>query len=380
MDHSEKENDASFFDDKCEKVVVERAKKRKMKRLIMRFLKTLFYVLLIMSVVTSTYVYAVKEKTFRDGGYLENWIDGVDGVRLNGLSYSEYPSQEMDVYVPQTLDLEKANGAILFIHGGAWVGGSRWEQEGFAKAIAKEGYLVANMDYTLYDDLKARRNEYNIELVLEDVRLALAKLVEVGKKYGYRVDRVALSGHSAGGQLSMLYGFRSGTREDFESPVKIAFIAPRAAPVDFHEKAWGEEYDAGNMAEIASFLTGVEVSEQQYLEPDEKTEEALKSLSPLYEVKQGVPPTFAAYGANDSLLSPQNYEELERVFAELNAKSVFEIEPNDMETQVFDLLVFPNSNHILAHDPDYTRKWRELLKTYAERYLVVPLRPEMNAE
>ena len=256
--------------------------------------------------------------------------------------------------------------------------------------MAKEGYLTANMEYTLYNnDLKERKNEYSIELVLEDVRLALAKLVEVGEEYGYHIDRVALSGHSAGGHISMLYGFRSRTREDFETPVKIAFVAPRVGPVDFHAKTWDvpirdasedpqaqswtEDKRIETMARITSFLSGVDVSERQYLNPDDKTEAAIESISPLYDIKPGVPPIFAAYGAKDMLVPAQNYKLLKHAFSELKAKSVGEVDSDDTETQVFDLLVFPNSNHMLARDPDYTLKWRGLFLSYASRYLTVPV-------
>lgn len=391
MSNIEAENNESYLDDdEYEEVVVEEPNEGEKKRSVWRILRRILYVLCILTAIAAAIVYVVAKNAIRDGGYAEKWIADVHGDILEDVSYGEYPQQVMDVYVPRSFDPANANGAILFIHGGAWIGGGRWEQEAFAKMMAKEGYLTANMEYTLYNnDLKERKNEYSIELVLEDVRLALAKLVEVGEEYGYHIDRVALSGHSAGGHISMLYGFRSRTREDFETPVKIAFVAPRVGPVDFHAKTWNvstrdasedpqaqswtEDKRIETMARITSFLSGVDVSERQYLNPDEKTEAAIESISPLYDIKPGVPPIFAAYGEKDMLVPAQNYKLLKHAFSELKAKSVGEVDSDDTETQVFDLLVFPNSNHMLARDPDYTLKWRGLFLSYASRYLTVPV-------
>ncbi len=391
MSNIEAENNESYLDDdEYEEVVVEEPNEGEKKRSVWRILRRILYVLCILTAIAAAIVYVVAKNAIRDGGYAEKWIADVHGDILEDVSYGEYPQQVMDVYVPRSFDPANANGAILFIHGGAWIGGGRWEQEAFAKMMAKEGYLTANMEYTLYNnDLKERKNEYSIELVLEDVRLALAKLVEVGEEYGYHVDRVALSGHSAGGHISMLYGFRSRTREDFETPVKIAFVAPRVGPVDFHAKTWDvpirdasedpqaqswtEDKRIETMARITSFLSGVDVSERQYLNPDDKTEAAIESISPLYDIKPGVPPIFAAYGEKDMLVPAQNYKLLKHAFSELKAKSVGEVDSDDTETQVFDLLVFPNSNHMLARDPDYTLKWRGLFLSYASRYLTVPV-------
>ena len=152
--------------------------------------------------IAISYLFLMIKKAIRDSGYSEKWDPKVDGERLVDERYGEYPLQKMDVYVPKTIDPSKSRGAFLFMHGGAYVGGDRREQEGVAKAMAKEGYLTANIEYTLYNKtLKERRSSYSVDMLLEDVRLALTKLVEIGRQHGYNVEKVALSGHSAGGLL-----------------------------------------------------------------------------------------------------------------------------------------------------------------------------------
>lgn len=373
MSSSEHESRESKFEDEYEEVVLEEPDKGSKKRSKRRVLWRITKIFLVVALIFFCALFFYLRKAMRDGGYSVSWDEKTDGLVLKNERYGDEPWRVMDVYVPKKLDPAKKHGAILFIHGGAWIGGDRREQEGFAKAIAKEGYLAANMEYRLYcDEPRGRKEGYSIDDVLEDVRLALTKLLEIGAQQGYKIDRVALSGHSAGGHISMLYGFRSRTQDGFETPVEIAFVAPRVGPVDFHAKTWEAEKNPRAMAWFASFMSGVPITPQQFVNPDEKTEAALQSISPLYDVKPGVLPTLAAYGANDSLVPAPHCKLLKHAFSKLKAKSIGEIEFGDTETQVFDLLVFPNSNHMLARDPDFTLKWRGLFLAYASRYLATP--------
>ena len=331
--------------------------------------------------IAVSYLSLMVKKAIRDSGYSEKWNAKVDGEHLVDERYGEYPQQVMDVFVPKNLDPSKLRGAFLFLHGGAYVAGDRREQEGIAKTMAKEGFLTGNMEYTLYNkNLKERKKDYNVGMVLEDIRLALAKLVEIGRQRGYQIEKVALSGHSAGGHVSMLYGYRSRTQEGFESPVEIAFVAPRVCSVDFHAKMWESEKNPKIMAWFTSFLSGVPLGKRQYMNPDEEAETAIRSISSIYDVKRGVPPTVAAYGAKDPFVPLTHPELLKRTFADLGAKSVADLGDDDANAQVFDLLVFPNSNHTLAQDRDYAQKWLELLKVYAKRYLTDSSVSETNNE
>lgn len=343
-----------------------------------RFLRVLFWSLasvLFLVVCGIVYLGLTWRSIAKTGGYSEEWRDAVDGSELSDVEYGELPWQKMDVYVPSSLDPTKSRGAIIFIHGGAWIGGGRYELQGFAKRMAKRGYLAANMEYMLYSDKgfwKDYKSLYSIDKVLDDVELAIKKLVEVGAERGYKIEKVALSGHSAGGHVSMLYGYSYKTRGNGAPPAEIAFVAPRVGPSDFHARTWkadGNQKKLAVMAWFASFMSGVEMTPEQYARPDETTEKAIESISPVSMVAPGVPPTLAAYGANDSLVPAPHCQVLKHAFSAMKAKGVAEIAPGDATTPVFDLLVFPNSNHMLGRDPDYTLKWEGFFLKYASKYL-----------
>lgn len=345
---------------------------RRHRRLVL-VLEILFIVSIVGSLLLTCVGGCFLLKYLRDGGYVESWTDGEDGTLLAKVQYGPRDWQIMDVYVPKTFDASKSSGALLFVHGGAWIVGSRREQQGFARRIAKRGYLVANMEYMLYnDDLKEEKNSYSIQKVLDEIDMALAKLKEIGEEHGFDVQRVGLSGHSAGGHLSMLYAYTYKTRENGNPPVEVAFVAPRVGPSEFSAKSWRAEKKPDTIAWFVSFMSGVKVTGEQLVHPDAETQKAIDSISPSHYIKPGVPPTLAAYGAKDSLVPAPQCQITKRAFAKIYAHSFGEVPPGDKSTPVFDLILFPNSNHMLARDPDCTLKWQGLFLAYAERFLQLP--------
>ena len=353
--------------------------KRQNRRRIIRRIELIFGLLIFLGLVAAGVSCIGFQNAFRGGGYSEKWEDGVDGTVLRDVAYGERPWEVMNVYVPETLDASKVNGAILFIHGGAWVGGSRSEQQGFARFMAKQGWLTANMEYMLYNKkLSAdEKKEYSVFKVLDEIDMALAKLKEVGAEHGYQVENVALSGHSAGGHLTMLYGYTYKTRENANPPVDVAFIAPRVGPSDFYsEKIIPTDFQ--NISDrklksgtnLLSLLSGVALKSSDLRERREVVENAARSISPAAFVAAAPVPTLAAYGGKDGLVPEEVHgQALVQEFRNLNAKGIADVAPGDAESIVFDYLVFPNSGHMLSDDPDVLQEWRELFKTYAERYL-----------
>ena len=327
-----------------------------------RWLKVLL-ALIVLILFVSASCGLVLRRAMKDGGYIEDWEPGVDGQTLANVQYGSEAWQVMDVYVPKDFDARRMRGAVLFIHGGAWVGGSRMEQVGFAKRAAKAGYLTANMEYMLYsEDVK---DEYTIERVLDDVDAAIAKLKEVGAELGCELDRVAVSGHSAGGHISSLYAYSRGK----SAPLKVAFLMARVAPIDFHADTWSPNLKPKTVAGLVSAMSGEEVDEEQALNPDEKTEALIASISPLSYVKPGVTPTISAYGAKDAIVPSPHARKIKEAFEALGAKSVVDVAPGDDQTPVFDYVEFPSSNHMLARDPDCTMRVWGLFLSYAKRYL-----------
>lgn len=100
---------------------------------------------------------------------------------------------------------------LLWVHGGAWLGGSRQLGGPIANRLFRQrdrGYAVASMDYRLSSDALFPAQIY-------DVKAALRWLRANADRYNIDPTRIAVMGASAGGHLVALAG-TSGGVEDLE--------------------------------------------------------------------------------------------------------------------------------------------------------------------
>ena len=100
----------------------------------------------------------------------------------------------LDLYVPEGVEKPPL---VLFIHGGAWRMGAKGWYAGIGRWLARNGYACAQNNYRLTPTV-----QHPVHVM--DCAKALAWLVANAKKYGYDVENVFLTGHSAGGHLSSL--------------------------------------------------------------------------------------------------------------------------------------------------------------------------------
>jgi acetyl esterase/lipase len=113
--------------------------------------------------------------------------------------------QRLDLYVP-----EKADGplpVIVWVHGGAWLGGSK-EGVGPALSFIRKGYAVASINYRLSQHAR-------FPAQIEDCKAAIRWLRAHAKEYNLDPDRFGVWGASAGGHLVALLG-TSGDVKDLE--------------------------------------------------------------------------------------------------------------------------------------------------------------------
>jgi acetyl esterase/lipase len=124
--------------------------------------------------------------------------DGSVDVR-KGVIYATHDGVELagDLYLPKSG--AKAAPAIVAIHGGAWVGGSRAAYQNWGHYLAARGTAVFAVSYRL-----AKPNQKTFPHAVHDV-LAGIQFVR-GKAGGFNIDpeRIGVLGSSAGGHLAAL--------------------------------------------------------------------------------------------------------------------------------------------------------------------------------
>lgn len=168
-----------------------------------------------------------------------------------------------DLYKPRTA---APWPAIVLVHGGGWVRGSREEMDGIAEAAARRGYAVLNVDYRL-----APAHPY--PAAVEDVRAAVAWMRAHPDIDG---TRIALWGYSAGAHLAALAGTQPAPAGG-----RVQAVIAGGLPADLVRAADSDL--------VRKFMGG----------PLAQMPERYREASPLRQVSADDPPTFLYHGTWD---------------------------------------------------------------------------------
>ena len=149
-------------------------------------------------------------------GFLARWVLG-RGPDLADVKESSFPARDghevpIRIYRPSEQDNLPL---ILNFHGGGWVLGNLDQSDHYCRSLAKKcEALVISVDYRL-----APENKFPIPL--QDCYDSLCWAAENAVRLGIDLERIAVTGDSAGGNLSAAVSLMS---RDLKGP-KIAFQA-----------------------------------------------------------------------------------------------------------------------------------------------------------
>jgi len=109
-------------------------------------------------------------------------------------------SLKLDLYLP-----EKAHPPlIVYVHGGAWRGGSKKENP--LRPLVDQGFALASIDYRLSTQAPFPAQAY-------DIKAAIRFLRAQQSQFGIDAHRIVIAGASAGGHLAALVGVTNGNKE-----------------------------------------------------------------------------------------------------------------------------------------------------------------------
>ena len=217
------------------------------------------------------------------------------------IAYGTSEQQMMDIYVPANAQLQTANAAVIYLHGGFFKDGSKADLVNSCETIANKGYIAVAMDYTLLND---KIKSYSVFTMLEDLNSAILRLQEFSRENGLNIKKIALAGDSAGGYLAMMYAYGMGYR----TAIDLAFIAVRVAPSDFSYDQWKSiQSDADYVAMINQFSGLGSLTQSDLTSNPTKVQEAANLISPVhYITKNTALPTLFAYAQKDNVVPYSN--------------------------------------------------------------------------
>ena len=261
------------------------------------------------------------------------------------LRYGEAERDLVTVYVPKNAYSRDYNGCILYIHGGSWTGGEKEDMEPLCKKLAGKGYVTATMSYSLCSN--AGISDVTVYTMLDEISLCIARIKALSDEKGLNITKLATSGYSAGGHISMLYSYSRPQ----DSAIELAFTANRVGPADMTSAAWGE-----GAYRLSSTLVGVEFTDE--MRANGEADRLCREISPVYYVNENTMPSLFAYAGNDPIVTKGNREAMEKTF-----KDTFGDSGNG-----YDYVFYPLSGHGLLMDPISEDIYYKTLYRYCETY------------
>lgn len=229
--------------------------------------------------------------------------------------------------------------AVLLVHGGGWRQGDRTQMRGYGILIGRLGFVCVASEYRLTPEAPWPAQVHDVKAALRWMRANAATL-------GLDPDRIAISGNSAGGHLSL---FAAGTQDDpaWEGEGGNAGAGTRvAASIAFYPPVSFVKPD-GSLGGFASVLLG-----------ENPSVEAARAAAPETYLSPAFPPTLLIHGTSDELV-PVGESSL--VFDRLSRAGV----PAEMH-------LYAGQPHGFDAAPAFGRQSAEVMALFLRRYVGDP--------
>ncbi|HTM53652.1 MAG TPA: alpha/beta hydrolase [Pirellulales bacterium] len=191
---------------------------------------------------------------------------------------------KLDLALPK--DVSGKRPCILWIHGGAWRGGSKSEFEGPLRASAKAGYVAATISYRLVP-------KSIFPAQVEDSKCAVRWLRANADSLGIDPERIGVVGSSAGAHLALMLGAMNdedGLQGEGGSPgvsSRVRAVVSFAGPTDLTLP-----FPDASKNLLADFIGG----------PQAEKMEVARRASPITYVDSSDPPMLLFQGTVDPLV------------------------------------------------------------------------------
>jgi acetyl esterase/lipase len=251
---------------------------------------------------------------------------------------------QLDVYQPAAKS-EKPRPALLLIHGGGWILGSRKDFRGEAELAAKGGYVAFSVGYRLVFG-----SDTQWPAQLDDVQRAVRWVRANATRFNIDPERLGAVGVSAGGHLVAFLG-TTDTRDNSDSALaayssRVKCVVDLFGPTDLNHD-FSKVIPLGNQAnELVKKLLGAT--------PAEKPELA-REASPLNRVDAKSAPFLIFHGQRDRLVPVTQSEVLHAALKKAGVESK--------------LILFPDEDHGLnkpANQQTFRKETVEFLKRHLQ--------------
>jgi acetyl esterase/lipase len=222
--------------------------------------------------------------------------------------------QKLDLYLPSGTNASLP--LIIWIHGGAWLGGSKDRCP--AVRFLGKGYAVASINYRLSQHAV-------FPAQIQDCKAAVRWLRAHATEYHLNPDRFGVWGASAGGHLVALLGLSGGEKE-FDSGENLPVSSRVQAVVDFFGPADLLTMGAQSGANSRMDHNAADSPESKLIGgPVQKLKDKARTASPINYISKDDPPMLLVHGDADPLVPVDQSKDLHAALQKAGVESVLYI-------------------------------------------------------
>jgi acetyl esterase/lipase len=232
-----------------------------------------------------------------------SWLQAAKPVG-EPMVYKTVGDRKLTLYVTKPEDWQATDQrpAVVFYHGGAWVGGAPGQFTEHSKYLASRGMVAVQVEYRLLD----RKKKAPPTNCIHDAKSAMRWVRSHADMLGIDPERIASAGGSAGGHLAAFVGMVEGI-DDPQDDTSVS--AKSNAMVLFNPV-----YDNG---------------------PDgwgtQRVGDRYKEFSPAHNISRDDPPALVFLGSSDALVPVSTAEKFQKKMQEVGVRS--------------ELMIFPDKPH-----------------------------------
>ncbi len=192
-------------------------------------------------------------------------------------------SLKLDIWYQH--DVKRPQPTLVYIHGGGWIFGNKETSVLQFLPYLEKGWRVVNVEYRMASNSLA-------PAAVEDTRCALRWVFRNAKQWNFDTSKIVLTGHSAGGHLSLITGMLpDGTELDNncygDEKVSVAAIINWYGITDVNDIIQGK-----NLKNYAVMWMGSQTN----------AAEIAKRVSPLTYTRKDLPPILTIHGDKDDVV------------------------------------------------------------------------------
>ncbi len=196
--------------------------------------------------------------------------------KVSDIAYGSFPSSKMDVFLPAGRTAKTP--FVILIHGGAWVMGDKKSDTPTQDTLLAHGIACANINYRFVDSVSIHYPQ-----MLADIDSAVNYCIAHATEWNTRKDGYIMSGASAGGHLSLLYGYTTTK--------KISAIIAECPATDLTDTAVLNYEKKIGLLPVVHYMANAKYTPGLPLTPE------FAASSPIYHVKNI--PTLLIHGTAD---------------------------------------------------------------------------------